>query len=187
MDAQNILVEEFVLNGKKNYPYTNDASKLSLKAPKELGKHKLHISYIAKPKQTVYFTSSSKELASQQIWTQGQGKYTSHWLPSIDDMNDKIEFDLSFIANEDQVVITNGKFIGKTSDFKGIYTWKYDMKHPMSSYLTAFVIGDFKKKEVQSKSGIPIELYYEPKDSLRFEPTYRYSKAIFDFLFDFFT
>ena len=182
LDAQNISIEELVLNGKKNYPYTNDASRIAFKAPSKLGKHKLYISYIAKPKQTVYFTSSTKELASQQIWTQGQGKYTSHWLPSIDDMNDKIEFDLSFIANEDQVVITNGKFIGKTSDFKGIYTWKYDMKHPMSSYLTAFVIGDFKKKVVQSKSGIPIELYYEPKDSLRFEPTYRYSKAIFDFL-----
>ncbi len=52
----------------------------------------------------------------------------------------------------------------------------------MSSYLVAFAIGDFDKKELVSNSGIPIELYYKPSDSLKVEPTYRYSKQIFDFL-----
>ena len=56
------------------------------------------------------------------------------------------------------------------------------MKEPMSSYLVAFAIGDFNKKELVSTSGIPIELYYKPSDSLKVEPTYRYSKQIFDFL-----
>ncbi|HPE83440.1 MAG TPA: M1 family aminopeptidase, partial [Aequorivita sp.] len=52
----------------------------------------------------------------------------------------------------------------------------------MSSYLVAFAIGDFDKKDLVSNSGIPIELYYKPSDSLKVEPTYRYSKQIFDFL-----
>jgi len=33
-----------------------------------------------------------------------------------------------------------------------------------------------------SKSGIPIQLFIQPKDTAKFEPTYRYSKEIFDFL-----
>ncbi|MDH3323870.1 MAG: M1 family aminopeptidase, partial [Flavobacteriaceae bacterium] len=33
-----------------------------------------------------------------------------------------------------------------------------------------------------SKRGIPLEKYYYPEDSLKFEPTYRFTKRMFDFL-----
>ncbi len=130
--------------------------------------------YLISPKQTLYFFEN-------EMWTQGQGKYTSHWLPSIDDVNEKIEFDISFIAPENKIVIANGKLTEIENDSHG-QIWHLDMKEPMSSYLVAFAIGDFNKKDLVSNSGIPIELYYKPKDSLKVEPTYRYSKQIFDFL-----
>ena len=130
--------------------------------------------YEANPKQTLYFTGD-------QIWTQGQGKYTSHWLPSIDDMNDKIEFDLSFAVPRGTELISNGtrKSVALVD---GLQLFTYDMQKPMSSYLVAFAMGDFVKKELTAKSGIPIELYLSTKDSTNFEPTYRYTKEIFDFL-----
>ncbi len=130
--------------------------------------------YEVRPKQTLYFFK-------EQIWTQGQGKYTSNWLPSIDDINDKIEFDLSFDSELFQNVIANGNLISTETEWMEKF-WYFDMQNPMSSYLVAFVIGDFQKKELTSNSGIPLELYYKPEDSLKFEPTYRYSKEIFDFL-----
>ncbi|MEL6306287.1 MAG: M1 family aminopeptidase, partial [Bacteroidota bacterium] len=52
----------------------------------------------------------------------------------------------------------------------------------MSSYLLAFAIGKFEKKQESSTSGIPFSLFYKAQDSLKTEPTYRYSKRIFDFL-----
>ena len=52
----------------------------------------------------------------------------------------------------------------------------------MSSYLVALAIGKYNKKTFFSESGVPMELYYRPSDSVKFEPTYRYSKEIFDFL-----
>ncbi len=52
----------------------------------------------------------------------------------------------------------------------------------MSSYLLMLAIGKFEKQTQKSKSGIPLEMYYESKDKSKFEPTYRYSKRIFDFL-----
>ncbi|MEM9076032.1 MAG: M1 family metallopeptidase [Bacteroidota bacterium] len=116
-----------------------------------------------------------------QIWTQGQGKYTSHWLPSLDDMNDKIEFDLSITFDSLYQVVSNGKLLEK-EDLGNVSTWRFDMQKPMSSYLVAFGIGNYLKQTIQSSSGIPIELYYEPQDSLKVEPTYRYTKLIFDFL-----
>jgi aminopeptidase N len=130
--------------------------------------------YEAFPKQALYFMGD-------QIWTQGQGNYTSHWLPSIDDMNDKIEFDLQILAPSGKTVVANGKLqnVGKQTLNKA---WNYDMVNPMSSYLAAFAIGDFDYKSELSESGIPLAYYFKPEDSAKVEPTYRYGKRIFDFL-----
>lgn len=145
--------------------------------------YSVQFTYQAEPKQTLYFFPLGGEPAEAEIWTQGQGKYTSHWLPSLDDTNDKIEFNLNVVAPLGKTVIANGKLVEKMK-LTSAQKWRFEMKHPMSSYLVAFAIGDFNKKDIVSNSGIPIELYYKPKDSLKFEPTYRYSKRIFDFLED---
>ncbi|WP_299336368.1 M1 family metallopeptidase [uncultured Psychroserpens sp.] len=130
--------------------------------------------YFSYPKKAIYFVDD-------QIWTQGQGKYTSNWLPSIDDVNDKIEFDLTVSYDSDYEVVANGELVNK--EFSDGYTkWYYDMKKPMSSYLAALAIGKYDKKTAISKSGIPLVYYYYPKDSLKVEPTYRYTKQMFDFL-----
>lgn len=133
------------------------------------------------PKKALYFIDWDEGQGNKQIWTQGQGKYTSNWLPSIDDMNDKIEFDLSVIFNKDYQVISNGKLV-KKEDHLGKKKWTFNMEKPMSSYLVALAIGKYHKKVVYSKSTIPLEMYYYPEDSLKFEPTYRHSKQMFDFL-----
>jgi aminopeptidase N len=131
-------------------------------------------SFEATPRQTLYFVEN-------QIWTQGQGKYTSHWLPSLDDMNDKIEFDLTIVAPSEKTVIANGQLVSNQLKDNKNYS-QFDMQEPMASYLVAFAVGDFMKKTIYSNSDIPIELYYEAKDSLKIEPTYRHTKEIFDFL-----
>jgi len=98
-------------------------------------------------------------------------------------MNEKVEFDLSITFDKEYEVIANGKL--KDTILKdSLKTWFFDMKKPMSSYLLAFAIGNYNFKKIKSKSGIPIELYYYPEDSLKQEPTYRYSSEIFDFLLD---
>jgi aminopeptidase N len=129
----------------------------------------------------MYFIDWDYEDGNKQIWTQGQGKYTSNWLPSIDDMNDKIEFDLNITFNSDYEVVANGKLTNKQIN-GSTTTWHYDMQEPMSSYLIALAIGKYKKKAETSKSGIPLEMYYYPGDSAKVEPTYRFTKRMFDFL-----
>ncbi|WP_035483102.1 M1 family metallopeptidase [Gaetbulibacter saemankumensis] len=151
-------------------------------------KHHIKVTWQTSPKKAMYFIdweydskSFDSNVIRKQIWTQGQGKYTSNWFPSIDDMNDKIEFDLSVEFDKNYEVIANGKLLSKEVVGDHII-WNYDMVQPMSSYLLALVIGAFDKKVELSNSGIPLEMYYNPKDSLKVEPTYRYSKQIFDFL-----
>lgn len=135
----------------------------------------LNFKYVAQPKKALYFIDD-------QIWSQGQGKYTSNWLPSIDDMNEKIEFDLSITYDADYSVLANGKLVETKAESPNQIKWHYDMEKPMSSYLVALAIGKYDKKTETSSSGIPLEYYYYPQDSTKVEPTYRYSKLMFDFL-----
>ena len=163
------------------FEYKNDGDKLWLKHSFQKGKeYKLFLDYIATPKKALYFLKRKEDW---NIWTQGQGKYTSNWLPSFDDVNEKVEFDLSVTFDEAYAVLANGK-LDSISSLNNYKTWHYNMKKPMSSYLVALAIGKYDAKKEVSKSGVPIELYYYPEDSAKVEPTYRYTKQMFDFLED---
>src|SRR5699024_5385383 len=141
----------------------------------------LDFSYQVKnPKQALYFIGWENN-ENPQIWSQGQGKDNSYWLPSIDDLNEKIIFDLSYEIPKNYTAIGNGKLIHHQQK-EETEIWRYKMSKPMSSYLVAVAVGNFDFKTLKSSSGIPIELYYQQKDSNFVEPTYRFTKEIFDFL-----
>ena len=179
IDAQNMTFSNIKVNGK-SISFLNTTKQLQLIFPFKKGKNKLTFEYSAKPKQTMYFVGS-EENNNLEIWTQGQGKYTSHWFPSFDDVNEKVVFNLNIVFNKDYQVISNGLLQFK-SELDGLCVWNYRMQKPMSSYLLMLAIGKYDKISQKSKSGIPLELYIEPKEVSKSEPTYRNSKQIFDFL-----
>ena len=179
IDAQNMTFSNIKVNGN-SISFLNTTKQLQLIFPFKKGKNKLTFEYSAKPKQTMYFVGS-EENNNLEIWTQGQGKYTSHWFPSFDDVNEKVVFNLNIVFNKDYQVISNGLLQFK-SELDGLCVWNYRMQKPMSSYLLMLAIGKYDKISQKSKSGIPLELYVEPKEVSKLEPTYRNSKQIFDFL-----
>jgi aminopeptidase N len=92
---------------------------------------------------------------------------------------DKFEFD--------PVALSNGKlnFEKKTISWsRGVnnISRNYQMQKPMSSYLVMLAFGKFGMQEVKSKLGTPLEFYIDKNDYSKLEPTYRYSKQIFDYL-----
>jgi aminopeptidase N len=168
------------INGK-SVNFKNTTKALQLFEGFKKGKNTLILNYKAFPKQTLYFIGEGENL---QIWTQGQGKYTSHWLPSFDDVNEKVVFNLSIEFDSSFEVLSNGKLDGTT-----IYPpisnpnkiWHYQMNKPMSSYLVMMAIGKFTKQTAKTKSGTPLEFYLDQKDINKFETTYKYTTQIFDF------
>ncbi|TRX37492.1 M1 family metallopeptidase [Flavobacterium restrictum] len=179
IDAQNMTVGEAELN-EKAIAVTNNGKQLLFVYPFKKGKNFLTFSYKAVPKQALYFVGSEKD-NNLQIWTQGQGRYTSNWFPSFDDVNEKAIFNLTVVFDSKYRVISNGLLQPKVVNNGKTY-WNYTMRKPMSSYLLLLSIGKFDKKTEYSNSKIPLEMYFEPKDAPYFEPTYRDSKLIFDFL-----
>ncbi|QCX00031.1 M1 family metallopeptidase [Aggregatimonas sangjinii] len=182
LDAKNMKFSSVTLN-KHNAEYHYDEKKIVIYDSFIKGSsHTLRLEFACTPKQTVYFSGWDDTIAgNEQIWTQGQGKYTSYWLPSFDNMQEKVEFDLSISVANELKVIANGRLVNEES-IENVKIWEYDMQKPMSSYLLAFVIGNYDKDVLTSSSGITIQNYYYPEDSLKVEPTYRYTKRIFDVL-----
>lgn len=177
LDAKAMYFDQVKINGKP-VKFSNDASHLKLFEGFKKGKNTLSFEYKATPKQTLYFIGEEDDF---QIWTQGQGKYTSHWLPSFDDVNEKVIFNLTIDYEAGFEVLSNGilKNIKKNST---VTTWYYTMKHPMSSYLVMLAIGKYQKSTINSASGTSLEFYLPHNDSDKFETTYAYSKQMFDFL-----
>jgi aminopeptidase N len=171
--------------------FKNSGKTLDLFEGFSKGKNKLTFLYHAIPKQTLYFIGQDD---NRQIWTQGQGKYTSHWLPSFDDVNEKVIFGITinhYVDMDkfeyDPIALSNGKLNFEKSTIswsRGVndITRSYQMQKPMSSYLVMLAFGNFVKEEAKSKSGTPLEFYIDKNDYSKFEPTYRYSKQIFDYL-----
>ncbi|WP_298549090.1 M1 family metallopeptidase [uncultured Aquimarina sp.] len=180
IDAQKMQIMNVLLDGvKAEMQYDN--KKIQVTSDFQLNsEHSIEIQYIAVPKKALYFLKDYE--GNDQIWTQGQGKYTSNWLPSFDDMNEKVEFDMTINYDANYEVITNGKLVSKQTVNDSIQQWQYDMQQPMSSYLLALAIGKYEKVVEDSESGIPLEMYYYPKDKDKFEATYKHSKRMFDFL-----
>jgi aminopeptidase N len=182
IDAKNMEFTQIIINGNL-VNFKNSGSTLDLFEGFKKGKNKVTFRYLAKPKQTLYFTRTDDNL---QIWTQGQGKYTSHWLPSFDDVNEKVVFNLSVKFQNGYNVISNGVFKNvnhKRNGYEnGFSTYNFLMQQPMSSYLVMLAIGNFEKQTATTKYGTPLEFYLDKNDYLKFEPTYRYSTVLFDYL-----
>lgn len=181
INAREMDIHELRLNGKKTeYTYQSDTLEIPL-GKRVKNNNELRIRYTARPDKAVYFIQGVQDSTVSQVWTQGQGKYSSNWIPSFDDMEEKVEFDLTFTAPATYELVANGS-LQEVVENGNKRTWVYDMSGPMSSYLLAFAMGDYTYKHLSSSGGTPIQLYYRPADSLEAEPTYRYTREIFDFL-----
>lgn len=183
IDAKNMKFTNLKINGKDKGGWTASTSSLKLFKGYKKGKNTLEFQYEAQPKQTLYFV---KDGTDDQIWTQGQGKYTSHWLPSFDDVNEKVVFSIATSYNPNYTILSNGQLnesrdLFSDMDKTGRYA-SYKMEKPMSSYLVMLAIGKFRKWRMDSANGTPMEFYLRHEDSLKRAPTYKYSYEMFNYL-----
>lgn len=178
IDGKNMEFTNVQVDGK-DVIFLNTTKELQILNNFQKGNNHLTFNYNVKPKQALYFVDIENN--EHQIWTQGQGRYTSNWFPSFDDVNEKVIFNIGVTYKKDYQVVSNGVLKSKTDKDDQIH-WQYQMENPMSSYLLVLSVGKYERKDFTSKSKIPLEYYLEKKDTARFEPTYRYSKRIFDFL-----
>jgi hypothetical protein len=120
IDAQNMTFTNLKINNSI-VNYKNLGKKIALFEGYKIGKNTLTFNYLAKPKQAMYFVGVDENL---QIWTQGQGKYTSNWFPSFDDVNEKVIFNLD--VNFDKNLIKLGVALKDKNGFQNISNYLID-------------------------------------------------------------
>ena len=184
IDARNMNFSEVLLNDEP-VDTRNDKSKLWIKSSFLPSKgNSLILEYSAHPQQTMYFINwdqPEKIDISRQVWTQGQGRYTSHWLPSFDDVREKLIFTLTYSFKKNYNLVSNGLLEERININDSVSQWLFRMKDPMSSYLVAVAAGKYEVENRTTSSGVQVELYFEEQDRDKVEWTYKYTNEMFDF------
>lgn len=187
LDAKGDLsIKEATLNGAK-IDFKKDSSGYTFYASQALtfgNKYTLALSYEAHPKKGLYFIgwNDSSNISKKQIWSQGQPTDNRHWIPMYDEMNDKLISDVTVTFNKEYKVLSNGAKLLEKDNPDGTKTWRYKMDKPHAPYLIMVGIGKYDIKEIKSKSGIPIRMYYYPEHKDRVDVIYKYMAQMFDFL-----
>ncbi|MFV8224653.1 M1 family metallopeptidase [Christiangramia aquimixticola] len=185
INGKKMKFSEVELNGKSVVYSTDDEGIYILQNFQPSLNNILSLNYEVSPAQGMYFINwqlPDIPDSKKQVWTQGQGKYTSTWLPSPDDMREKAVFDLKVEFPEQFNVIANGVEKANTKVSDSTKLWEFDMVEPMSSYLLAVAAGIYDYKTTVSASNKNIQIYYSPEDSSLVESTYLYSAEIMDFM-----
>lgn len=185
LDAVRMKFNSVKLNGM-DVPYENTQKGLILRFDKPLkwnSKHTLSIDYEANPRKGLYFIGWNDETgrSRKQLWTQGQGINNRHWIPMFDEKNDKVVSEMIVEFDAKYKVLSNGKKLAEKKLKNGNKQWHYKISNPHSPYLIMLGIGEYAIERQKSASGIPLNLYYYADQVGQMEPTYRYSKKMFDF------
>jgi len=181
-----IRVSGVSYNGKAvRYSSTDDGVIVRLAPPARWGEtDSVTLQYEANPQRGLYFIgwNDSTGVSRKQIWSQGQGINNRHWFPCYDEQNDKLITETIVTFDSRYSVLSNGTRVSTRRNADGTTTWHYRMSRPHSVYLVMLGIGVYAVDERQSRSGVPLHLWYYPEYPERVEPTYRYSAEAVDFL-----
>src|SRR5690606_40229331 len=88
IDSLKMEFSEVKINGNPVKFKATDKEFLLFEGYKK-GENLLEFNYEAFPTQAMYFVQKDN-YQDVQVWTQGQGHNTSNWLPSFDDVNEKL-------------------------------------------------------------------------------------------------
>jgi aminopeptidase N len=193
LHAPGISVNNVAVDGKASRFTTNDKGLVIYFTPSLNWEttHTLDISYTAHPKKGIYFVGwnqDTKDIADdpdrirKQIWTQGQGTDNRHWIPSYDEVNDKLITELRVTFRNGYEVISNGNLKSREATGNNETTWHYAMEHPHANYLIMLAVGEYKMREYRSENGIVSRQYYYPDREDAVEPTYAYSDEMMDWM-----
>lgn len=186
LDAPEIEVE-YVRSEEQELKFRSTSKELIIYFNRTLNWEEIYhleISYSAQPAKGLYFLGWDDESgrAREQIWTQGQGVDNRYWIPSYDDMNDKL-FTETFISFETGYeVISNGDLIEKNDLGNGTTLWHYKMQEPHVIYLIMLAIGDYAFEDYTSSKGIVSRQYYYPDRPQDLIPTYQYTNEMMDWM-----
>jgi aminopeptidase N len=103
--------------------------------------------------------------ASGAVWAQQEPYGAFTWFPCDDQPSDKALYDVTITAPDGWAGVTGGAFAGRTeSGGFGVYRWH--QPNPVSTYLVAFAVDQFKEDTATGPHGIALTYWYLPADAV---------------------
>jgi aminopeptidase N len=145
----------------------------------KLTKHsgfELRMAYTSKPEYDLFFIGWNEPAVreNKQIWAHRP----FHWLPYY---GDRLTAEMYITFDGKYKVMTNGVRESVKENPDGTKTWHYKMHKEHPFFSTCLVIGDYEFLELETRDGVPLELWYYTGQDDHAEPTYRYTAGMFDF------
>ncbi len=169
-----------VKSGKEKIDFKQtDKSLIINKKFKQNKNYQITVKYRVNPSKAMYFTGWQSN-GRKQVWTQGQGKNNSHWIPVNDDPNDKFTWSFHIAFPNKYRIISNGIFTGKTAKNDSIDIYSYKQELPAPAYLIFVGAGKYIENKVESQNGTTI--YNYQYTDISHDKTYYKSEEIFNFI-----
>lgn len=126
------------------------------------GEIKIRVEYIGKVRKDMKGAYESwYEFEGKKrriITTQFESHAARYCFPSVDEPEAKAQFHLTLKTRAGVTVLSNDK-IEKQSEKNGVMTTSFRETPKMSTYLVAFVIGDFQKVTARNRDGVVVSTY----------------------------
>jgi len=152
----------------KKITYDKKSETAILQFPKNISKGKarlrLHFRGILNDKMIGFYRSSHSHKGKTKYiaTTQFESTYARHAFPCFDEPAAKAVFDVQITIPSHLTAISN-TLPTKTWEQKAGYTTHRFFPTPkMSTYLLAFIVGDFEYIEKQTKTGVSVKVYTTP-------------------------
>jgi len=178
LDADKMEIKSVKLLNSKNLNFRKTSDKLIIYLDKKYSASdtvKISINYtVTDPKKGLYFNLTDKNSMKNhfEIYTQGEEDENHYWFPCWDFPNDRATSELFITTKMPNIAISNGRLLSvdvNKKDSTRTFHWKMDIPHV--TYLTSFVVGNYKKHEDFYKN-IPVQYYVHPDQE-------KYVKATF--------
>ncbi len=121
-------------------------------------KYTIDFRFKSKPVKGMYFTGWGTGADQKQVWTQGQGKNNSSWMPGIDDSAERFTWDIRIAFPAGYRIVSNGRLTGQGHK-DGLQWAEYRMDKPVTYYLLFVGAGPWAKLD-KTVQNTPYENYF---------------------------
>ncbi len=113
----------------------------------------------------LYFINTNNEVPGKpvQIWTQGETEANSHWLPTLDQPNERMTVELALTVPDSFTTLSNGAKVDSRLEGNGLRTDIWRMDKPIQPYAIMMAIGKFAVVEDKPWNGKEVSYYVEPE------------------------
>ena len=163
-DATEMTVKKVTVAGKPaKFDYDDPVLRVDVPRMKAGAKVDVAITYAARPRRGLWFTSPDTDYPKKplQAWTQGQDEDSRHWYPCIDFPNHQQTTEVIVTVPPRMISIGNGELRSVRTNKNGTKTYHWHCSTPHVTYLLSQIVGAFAEIEHDWK-GVKVQ-YYGPK------------------------